>query len=368
MQRTRRNEIIVGLFVIFSLIALLGMTFVIRGSTGVSPYKIRMQFPDVAGLEIGAPVLVSGFRLGRVTEMDPIRTPEGAAAVIVTAKVSRQIKLYKDAEVRLMQQGFLGDKRLEMTPGSPASGEVANGDMLTALQPTDMNAVFSEAQGVAAELKETLKAVRGAVTDPARVAKIDATIDNINKSTDEMRAILAENRIAVRETIENLKEISTKSTAIAEKADKLLADAQGRMDRIGGTAEETLTHLRDDSRELSAKVNTFLDKANDVSTNANELVTTSREEFKNVSAKFSKTSDNVNQLLTSINEGKGTVGMLVNDPRPFNDLQESVAALKNLLLREENELYDRRLPYRSGSTNAAPAATGANHGSDAPGK
>lgn len=362
MQRTRRNEIIVGLFVIFSLIVLLGMTFIIRGSTGISPYKIRMQFPDVAGLEIGAPVLVSGFRLGRVTEMEPIRTPEGAAAVVVTAKVSRQIKLYKDAEVRLMQQGFLGDKRLEMSPGSPTSPEVQNGDMLKSVLPTDMNAVFSQAEAVANELKETLKAVREAVTDPARVAKIDATIENINKSTDEMRAILAENRIAVRETITNLKEISTKSTEIANKADKLLADAQGRMEKIGGVTEETLTNLRDDSRELSAKVDKFLDSANEVSTNANELVTTSREEFKSISARFAKTSDNVNQLLTSINEGKGTVGLLVNDPRPFNDLQESMTALKTALLREQNELYDRRLPYRSGPTNAAPAATGADNG------
>lgn len=367
MQRTRKNEIIVGLFMILSLVALLGMTFVIRGSTGISPYKVRVQFADVAGLEIGAPVLVSGFRLGRVTEMDPVRTETGESAVVITAKISRKIALYKDAEVRLMQQGFLGDKRLEMSPGNPEAGEVEEDQMLRGVQPTDMNAVFAEAQQVATELKETLMAVRKAVTDPERIAKIDSTIANIETSTEELRAILAENRTSVRETVENLKQISAKSKEIAEKADRLLADAQGRMDRIGGVAEETLTELRDDSRELSAKVDRFLDQANEVSANANELVTTSRDEFRSISGRFAETSENVNRLLTSINEGKGTVGMLVNDPRPFNDLQESVAALKNLLLREENQLYDRRLPYRTGQATGAPAAAGDTNGRSAPG-
>lgn len=345
MNRSRTNEIIVGLFVIVSIAVFTVMTFVIRGTTGISPYVVRAEFPNVSGLELGSPVLVDGFRLGRVIEMLPVRGKEGEQNVIIVVRASRTIPIYKDATATLVQQGFIGDKRVEIDPGTPIAGEIADNELISAVPPQEFGEIIEEGKKIAAEMKATLESVRAFVTDKERLEHIDNTLRNVERSTEEAVAILEENRKAIRSSIANFEDVSERSAQMAQKAEAVVEDA-----RI------TAANFRESSRTLSAKVDALVAKANEVTGNANELMVSSRREIEEVSASIQETNRNLNLLLEDVNAGRGTVGRLMKDPRPFEDLQESIAALRSLLLKEQDSFYGRDLPYRLDSrpVQAAP--------------
>ncbi|HMZ51415.1 MAG TPA: MlaD family protein [Candidatus Sumerlaeota bacterium] len=336
MNASRKNEVIVGIFVLLAFAALFGLTFVIQGSTGMNPYHVRTQYPNVSGLEIGSPVLVQGFRTGRVIKMTPgERGPDGRATVVVTAEVSRSIPIYKNAEVKLVQQGFIGDKRLEIDPGTEEAGEIEMNQMVTGVPPTDLDVIIKKGQKMMDDLSVTLENVRNLTSDQERIAKIDATIANIQKSSDELRAMMAENREAIKVTVANVQELTEKGKSIADKTDAAMADAQ-----------TVIADFKNNTKELTEKVNAILAKADTASANANELMVSSKREIEELSDSLQKTSESLNKLVGGLNDGRGTVGMLLQDPRPFNDLQESVAAVRKILLSEQNDFYDRRVPYR----------------------
>ncbi|MCC6546378.1 MCE family protein [Candidatus Sumerlaeota bacterium] len=336
MNASRRNEVIVGIFVLVAFGALFGLTFIIQGSTGLNPYHVRTEYPNVSGLEIGSPVLVQGFRTGRVIKMTPGgRGPDGRATVIVTAEVSRNIPIYKNAEVKLVQQGFIGDKRLEIDPGTQEAGEIEMNQMITGVPPTDMDVLIKKGQKMLDDLSVTLENVREITSDKERIARIDETIANIQKSSDELRAMMAENRESIKVTVANVQELTEKGKSIADRTDKTMTDAQA-----------IVADFRKNTQDLAEKVNTLLAKADKAGDGANELLQTSKREIEELSDSLQKASESLNKLVGGLNDGRGTAGMLLQDPRPFNDLQESISAVRRILLNEQNDFYDRRVPYR----------------------
>lgn len=340
MKQSQRNELIVGAFVLVAGAALFGLTFIIQGSTGMNPYVVNVEFANVSGLEIGSPVLVQGFRTGRVAEMLPGRKDTGEATVVVVTKIARTIPIYKNAKVSLVQQGFIGDKRLEIDPGTEDAGEVVDGETLGSIPPTDLTELFKKGERMMEDLRVTLANVRQITSDQERLKKIDTAIANISDSTTELKSIIEENRENVRLAVSNVQDLSAKGNRIAERADQLL-----------GNADEAMAEFRKSTQDLTKKVDSLLAQADGVGTNANDLLVSSREQVEDVSESLQTTSDSLNKLISELNQGKGTVGMLLKDPRPFEDLQESISAVRKMLLEEQNDLYDHRLPYR-GKTGA----------------
>jgi phospholipid/cholesterol/gamma-HCH transport system substrate-binding protein len=346
LTQSRKNEITVGVFVLLSFVGLFCLTFVIQGSTGMDPYRLRTQYPNVSGLEIGSPVLVQGFRTGRVVEMTPGSTINGKSTVIVVCEIARTIPIYKNATVNLVQQGFIGDKRLEVDPGTKDAGEVLKDDLIKGIPPSDLNELFKKGEQMMEDLSVTLANVREITSDKERLKKIDDTIANINKSSSELKAIIEENRANVNTTVTNVKDLTEKGNAIAERTDRILNDA-----------ETVVADFKKNAQQVTEKVDKILAKADEAGTNANELLTSSKKEVEELSDSLQATSKSLNDLLGDLNAGKGTVGMLLKDPRPFEDLQQSVAALRRVLLEEQNDYYDRRIPYRGGAADKPGGAT-----------
>lgn len=359
MQRSRKIEVIVGVFVLISLAVFFAMTFVIRGNTGLNPYVIRMEFPNVAGLEIGSPVLVQGFRLGRVTGMEPHIGEDKVPRVIVITKIANDIPIYKNAKGFLVQQGFIGDKRIEIDPGTADAGEIETGEMIEGVPPADITAVFASAQDIVKDLGVTIANLRQLTSDPERIGRIDDTIRQVNESTARLNKILEENQPEIAEATKNLKELSSKSLQVADRADEVLQATNKNIDDVSARVTDAIAQFREDAREVTTRVNRLLDETQGVGDNANELLATSREEIRLLSESLRRTSDSLNTLLSSVNQGQGTVGQLFQDPGPFEDLSASVSALRNVLDAEQRRDYvRRRIEYRqpgAAATEAEPA-------------
>ena len=82
-------------------------------------YLLNIYFDTAAGLAKNAPVRVAGVPVGSV---EKVLLDKGKAKV--TFHLPYKITIYKDAKAYLKSEGFLGEKYIEITPGTPGNPKV----------------------------------------------------------------------------------------------------------------------------------------------------------------------------------------------------------------------------------------------------
>src|ERR1700738_2096575 len=113
----KREQAVVGLFVIVALAILAATVFSISGAFGRSMKTFHAYFPFAGGLEPGATVRYAGGpKVGRVdrVQLDP-RNP---AQVDVVFSVQSDLPVKTDSSVKIMSMSPLADNHVEIFPGS----------------------------------------------------------------------------------------------------------------------------------------------------------------------------------------------------------------------------------------------------------
>ena len=89
-------------------------------------YEVAVVLPDPFQLVANADVRAAGVRIGKVERIEP----RGAAGVVHLAIERRYAPIHRDARVRLRTKTLVGENYLEVDPGTPAAGALAEGDAL----------------------------------------------------------------------------------------------------------------------------------------------------------------------------------------------------------------------------------------------
>ncbi|GAI86317.1 unnamed protein product, partial [marine sediment metagenome] len=125
------SEAKVGLFVLVGLIILGYMSFRI-GEYGFGlkrGYLVNVVFDNVAGLERDASVQIAGVEVGRVEE---IRLKDGKA--LVTMRIIPDVKLARDVVAAIKTHGILGEKYIEIVPGTKGEAFLKEGERITRVE------------------------------------------------------------------------------------------------------------------------------------------------------------------------------------------------------------------------------------------
>ncbi len=341
MQRTRKNELIVGVFSLIAIGTLFAITFIIKGNTGVNPYIFRSEFPNVAGLEIASPVLVQGLRAGRVVDMEPGQDENGEPTVIVTSKISRVIPVYKDAEVTLAQQGFLGDMRLEIDPGTAKTGEIEKYEMIESVPAFSITDVFGDTEGMIEDVKATIKGVRNIVTDEERIARIDSTLVQFEEASTRLNRLLEKHEGSIDRTVTNIEAISEDSRAVAEQAKQLASDVDRHIESIGEKADLTISEIQSSQQRIMVDVEAIIKNSKELTEKANNIASESEAQIKSITDEIESTSRSLRTLLDDLRAGEGTAGKLLTDPSLYNELNQAISKLNSLIGASSNssDLY-----------------------------
>src|SRR5438552_4311064 len=202
-MQLRRNEVLTGLLVIGTVAVLVG-ALILLGAPGLfRPLATyRVYFDNAAGIKLGAPVMLAGRKIGQVQKRyspvsreedkraqeaavathpsEPNVSPTPSDGFVYQARVDVQVDknavVYRDAHVRLMQLGLLGDMAIDITRGTEASGRARDGDIF----PGERTPDFSEA---ASKMLEIIKPVAAEATTTMK--GLEQTAENINHITDE---------------------------------------------------------------------------------------------------------------------------------------------------------------------------------------
>jgi phospholipid/cholesterol/gamma-HCH transport system substrate-binding protein len=134
-----------------------------------SRYRLVTFLPNANGLVIGGQVTIAGQLAGTIKEIDllPVdydTTKNLKVVMSVNKELQEQVRSDSKAHVRTM--GLLGDKVLDINPGSPRYSVLREGDTLRADPALDYEAVLQQAAGAVGDvvsLTHDLKALTGGI-------------------------------------------------------------------------------------------------------------------------------------------------------------------------------------------------------------
>jgi len=154
-MKNKRSEVWVGIFVVVGIILLILMTvkiekFRIGKEVG---YLLNIYFDSASGLDRSSPVRVAGVRVGNV---EKIALEQGKARI--TFHLPSNVILYKDAKAYIKSEGFLGEKYVEVSPGTPGYPKLEpNGVVEQGASPVDMEQFLSQVGAIREDIKDITK-------------------------------------------------------------------------------------------------------------------------------------------------------------------------------------------------------------------
>jgi len=166
MKKSKINSVILGVFVIGALALLFAVLFLIGNKQFMfsDTFTLKSNFENVAGLKEGSFVNFSGITVGSVEQINIISGNVIEVSMVLDNKVKEFIK--KDSKVSIVSEGLIGNKIIEIIPGTAYSQSVSDGDILTSIKPvtTDdimntLNQAGENASELAGDLSEIVRKV-----------------------------------------------------------------------------------------------------------------------------------------------------------------------------------------------------------------
>jgi len=113
-------------------------------------YDLIVYLPAANGLREGGSVTLAGQLVGTVKQIDFLPVDYDTTRNLrIVARIDRSLRdqIRKDSEARLRTMGLLGDKVLDISPGTPPFAVLQPGDTVRVAQSLDYEVVLAKAAG-----------------------------------------------------------------------------------------------------------------------------------------------------------------------------------------------------------------------------
>jgi len=190
------NEVKVGIVVAIAIVILIFSAFIVekgevRGFR-TREYTIKVIFNFVGGLKETAPVRLAGVKVGQVERIRFIQEP--TTKVEATISLKETIRLREDAQFSITVIGLLGEKYIEITPGSIDAPVIKPGANLVGKDAVDTSKVLSKAGEAMEDLGGIISSIRGGkgtvgklVTDEELYDNLNAMVKNLRELTEDVK-------------------------------------------------------------------------------------------------------------------------------------------------------------------------------------
>lgn len=156
----------------------------------VSPFSntrdLNVMYNYAGGIEEGSPVRVMGIKVGKVKKIsfEPgYKSPQGEEVKLrleITIDKKAWPTIRKDSKYFINLAGVIGEKFLEISPGSTDSAELADGDYVRGEDPPRIDQLISQSYGLAGKIIELVEKNEGSVSNV--ISQVDRLMTNFNKT------------------------------------------------------------------------------------------------------------------------------------------------------------------------------------------
>ncbi len=178
------REFKVGILVVGAIVAAIGFIAVLKG-IGIGPrasYRLKVGYNFAGGLTVGSPVRVSGVKVGKVRSVEFVgEDPSIPYHVIVSVDIDAKARpsVRKNSKFLINMAGIIGERYLEITPGSKDSESWEPGTLVPGVDPPRLDQLISQGYAVMGEVLDIVEKNR------PRIERMIAAIDAFLGSFDE---------------------------------------------------------------------------------------------------------------------------------------------------------------------------------------
>jgi len=290
------NETKVGILATVAIaVLIIGYSFLKGNDVFTSENTYYATYDRVDGLSVSKPVMVNGYQIGRVSKMK--LQPNGE--ILTEFKIKQDYAIPANSIARIASTDLLGGKAIVFELGD-SDLYAADGDTLKAnIQRNileQVEPVQKKAEAVVAVLDSVLTSINNTInTDFQRnfnrsIASIANTLNTLEHTTTQVDAIVGTQRTKLSNILSNVEAISANFKNNGEKINNVLSNLENVTDQVA--------------------------KAN----------------FKQTIDSANAAVADLQSIVNNINEGKGSVGLLLNDEELYDNLNNASKNLDNLMI------------------------------------
>jgi phospholipid/cholesterol/gamma-HCH transport system substrate-binding protein len=237
MTQAKREQVMVGMFVLVAAALLMGAVLAVGGISGRQVKTYHAYFTFAGGVESGTEVRYSGGpKVGRVEKMRI--DPQDPSRIEMTFSVDADLPVKMDSRVKIMSMTPLGDNHIEVVPGTPGSGDAPTETRLPSDAYVDLNSLMSQIQAITPQAQQLLTTLNDRVTElKVTVSRVNDLLSAGNRSNlstilAESRGLIQENRPQLKSTLGHLNDASGQLQPLLDDLRKTAATANQALDHV----------------------------------------------------------------------------------------------------------------------------------------
>jgi phospholipid/cholesterol/gamma-HCH transport system substrate-binding protein len=290
------NETKVGILAAVAIaILIVGYSFLKGNDVFSSDREFYAKYDNVEGLTISNPVLVNGYQIGRVSDLQLL--PNGQ--ILASLNIDPEYDIPNNTVARLESTNLLGSKGIVFELGT-SKKYASDGDTLKSNVEKDLmqqvQPIQKKAEAIVARLDSVLSSVNATINPQFQ--------KNVNRSFASIANSL--------ETLEGT----------TRKFDHIVGSESNRLSAIFANLESISNNFKENNQRISS-IMSNIDKITDDFSKAN----------------FSQTVENANKAvaefqaaINKVNNGQGSLGQLINDEKLYNNLSNAAENLDKLMI------------------------------------
>ena len=291
------NEVKIAIVAILGIVVLFfGLNFLKGMSLFSNDNTYYIKFHDISGLSSSNPIYADGYQVGVVKEI--IYDYTGRDDILVKFDVDNNLRIPKGSSAEITSD-LMGNVKMNLLLANNPRERVEPGDTL---QGTVSGSMMSQAAGMIPQVEKL-------------VPKLDSILTSLN-------ALMADPALA--QSLHNIQTITANLTVSSARLNTLMA-------------------------QVSQQVPGVLGKANTAMSTANSVLNTTDRFTANLAAidvngtmrQVNEAIANINSLTAKMNSNEGSLGLLMNDPSLYHNLNSTMAHADSLMinLREHPKRY-----------------------------
>ena len=275
------KEIKIALVVIAGLIILFfGMNYLKGLDIFSSSNKYFISFKDISGLASSSPIYADGYKVGVVRSIN--YDYNNAGSIMVEASIDNQLRIPKGSSAEIISD-MLGNVKVNLLLANNPRERVEPGGIING----DINA------GTLGQMKDIVPAVIN------MLPKLDSIVTSLN-------ILLADPSLA--NSLHNVEKISNNLIVTTSSLNTMLYN------------------LNKDVPTLMCKAGRIMDNTEVLTSNLNKIDVTG------TMSRIDDTLENIHQFTSCLNNNSGSLGLLMNDPCLYNNLNATIKSADSLMI------------------------------------
>ncbi len=187
-----RLELKVGAFVLAGIVILAILVLLIGNfKTWGSTQRIHFIFNFVNGVKVGAPIRFAGVDVGEVKNIQFFFSEqEESTKVKISGLVKKEALIPADSEVWVNTLGLLGEKYLEIMPGSDHAHFIGNDQELIGNDPVAMHEIGEIAKNIADNVNGLINKIQSRDSTIGRLINDDVLYNELLRISQDADAMV----------------------------------------------------------------------------------------------------------------------------------------------------------------------------------